>query len=382
MRRPEALIAKEDSTQDPALYMAMELSNRQWKLGFADRRHKVRRVTVEARNLIALQEQIGRAKVRFGLPEDARVFSCYEAGRDGFWLHRYLVSGGIHNQVLEPASIKVDRRRRRAKTDRLDVERMLMQLLRYLDGDTEELHVVRVPSAEQEDRRRLHREQLRLKDERKAHRTRINALLVTQGIDLKVRSDFRGRLERLTCWDGSPLGPDLKAELEREYIRLELVETQLRMLAVEQQRRIEAWQSPEIQAIVQLMGLRGIGLTGAWILTMEFFGWRDFHNRREVGSAAGLTGTPYDSGESEHEQGISKAGNVRIRWLMVQLAWDWLRYQPESQLSRWFGERFGEGKRRRRIGIVALARRLLIALWRYVDQGIVPEGARLKASLG
>jgi transposase len=174
------------------------------QLGFTDRRHKIRRVSVEARNLVALQEQIGQAKARFGLPEDAPVFSCYEAGRDGFWLHRYRVSCGINNQVLEPSSIKVDRRR--AKTDRLDVERMLMQLLRYLDGDTEELHVVRVPTPEQEDGRRLHREPLRLKEERKAHRTRINALLVTQGISLKVRSDFRERLERLTCWDGSPLG--------------------------------------------------------------------------------------------------------------------------------------------------------------------------------
>jgi transposase len=380
MRQPKTPFGKKDSAGEQALYMAMELSNRQWKLGFTDRRRKIRRVTIEARNLVALQEQIGQAKSRFGLPEDAPVFSCYEAGRDGFWLHHYLVSRGIDNQVLEPSSIKVDRRRRRAKTDRLDVERMLMQLLRYLDGDTEELHVVRVPTQEQEDGRRLHREQLRLKDERKVHRTRINALLVTQGIELKVRSDFRKRLEQLTGWDGSALGADLRAELEREYVRLELVESQLRTLEAEQQRRLEQRQVPQMQAIVHLMGLRGVGRTGAWILVMEFFGWRDFHNRREVASAAGLTGTPYDSGDSEHEQGISKAGNVRIRWLIVQLAWDWLRYQPESQLSLWFRERFGEGKRLRRIGIVALARRLLIALWRYVEHGVVPEGAQLKAS--
>lgn len=380
MRRPETPVGKQDNAGEQALYMAMELSNRQWTLGFTDRRHNPRRVTVAARDLVALQEQIGQAKSRFGLPEDTPVLSCYEAGRDGFWLHHYLVSRGVDNQVLEPSSIKVDRRRRRAKTDRLDVERMLVQLLRYLDGDREELHVVRVPTQQQEDGRRLHREQLRLKKERKAHRTRINALLITQGIELKVRSDFRKRLEQFTCWDGSALGTDLKAELEREYARLDLVESQLRTLEAEQQRRLEQLQIPQMQAIVHLMGLRGVGLTGAWILVMEFFGWRDFHNRREVASAAGLTGTPYDSGDSEHEQGISKAGNVRIRWLIVQLAWDWLRYQPESQLSLWFRERFGEGKRLRRIGIVALARRLLIALWRYVDQGVVPEGAQLKAS--
>ncbi len=257
---------------------------------------------------------------------------------------------------------------------------MLIQRLRYLDGDTEERHVVRVPTPDQEDARRLHREQLRLKDERKAHRTRITALLITQGIALKVRSDFRQRLEQLTGWDGNPLGSDLKAELERECSRLELVEAQLRMLEDEQQRRLEQGQVPQMQAILHLMGLRGIGRTGAWILVMEFFGWRDFRNRREVGCAAGLTGAPDDSGDSEHEQGISKAGNVGIRWLIVQLAWDWLRYQPESELSRWIRERFGEGKRLRRIGIVALARRLLIALWRYVDQGVVPEGAQLKPS--
>jgi transposase len=249
-----------------------------------------------------------------------------------------LVSCGIVNQVLEPSSIKVDRRRRRVKTDRLDVERMLVQLLRYLDGDTEEPHLVRVPTSEQEDGRRLHREQLRLKDERKAHRTRINALLVTQGISLKVRSDFPDRLEQLSCWDGSPLGADLKAELEREYARLELGESQLRTLEAEQQRRLEQGQVPQMQAFLHLMDRRGIGRTGAWILVMEFFGWGDFRNRREVASAAGLTGTPSDSGDSEHEQGISKAGNVRIPWLIVQLPWDWLRYQPESQLSRWFGE--------------------------------------------
>jgi transposase len=281
---------------------------------------------------------------------------------------------------LEPSSIKVDRRRRRAKTDRLDVERMLMQLLRYLDGDREELHVVRVPTQDPEDARRLHREQLRLKEERTAHCTRINAQLVTHGIDLKVRSDFRQRLEQLTGWDGSPLGTDLRAELGREYGRPELVESQLRTLEAEQQRRLEQLQVPQMQAISQLMGLHGIGRNGAWILVMEFFGWRDFRNRREVGCAAGLTGTPYASGDSEHEQGISKAGHVRVRWLIVQLAWDWLRYQRESELSLWFRERFGEGKRLRRIGIVALARRLLVALWRYVDQGVVPEGAQLKAS--
>jgi len=380
MRRPETPFGGQDSAGQRGLYLAMELSHRQWQLGLTDRRHKMRRVTVEARNLVALQEQIRLAKAHFDLPAEAAVFSCYEAGRDGFWLHRYLVSCGIDNQVLEPSSIKVDRRQRRAKTDRLDVERMLVQLLRYLDGDTEELHVVRVPTPEQEDARRLHREQLRLKDERKAHRTRITALLITQGIALKVRSDFRQRLEQLTGWDGNPLGSDLKAELERECSRLELVEAQLRTLEAEQQRRLEQGQVPQMQAILHLMELRGIGRTGAWILVMEFFGWRDFRNRREVASAAGLTGTPYDSGDSEHEQGISKAGNVRIRWLIVQLAWDWLRYQPESELSRWFRERFGEGKRLRRIGIVALARRLLIALWRYLDQGVVPEGAQLKAS--
>jgi transposase len=229
------------------LYMAMGLSNRQWKLGFTDRRHKIRRVTIEARNLLVLQEQIGQAKSRFALPADAPVFSCYEAGRDGFWLHHYLESCGINNQVLEPSSIKVDRRRGRAKTVRLDVERMLMQLLRYLDGDSEELHVVRVPTPEQEDSRRLHREQLRLKDKRKAHRSRINAPLITQGIDLKVRSDFRKRLEQLTAWDGRPLGADLKAELEREYTRLELVETQLRTLEAEQQRRLEQRQVPQMR---------------------------------------------------------------------------------------------------------------------------------------
>lgn len=216
MKRSETPLTSESSTRDGVLYMAMELSHREWKLGFTDRRHKVRRGSIEARNLMGLPEQIGRAKARFGLAAEAAVFSGCEAGRDGFWLPCYRVSCGVHNEVLEPASIKVDRRQRRAKTNRLDVERRLMQWVRYLDGDREELQVVRVPSPGQEDQRRWHREPLRRKEERKGHRSRINARLVMQGIDLKVRSDFGKRLEELSSWDGSRPGADLKAERERE----------------------------------------------------------------------------------------------------------------------------------------------------------------------
>ena len=323
-------------------------------------------------------EEIGKAKGKFRLPEGAPVKSCYEAGRDGFWLHRHLVSRGIENVVLESASIEVDRRARRAKTDRLDGGKLLKQLIRH-HRDGEFLRVVRVPSVEQEDERRLHRELERLTKERTGHRNRLQSLLVTQGVVLKPGRDFLLRLSGVVLWNGAPLPADLKAECEREYERLRLVEEQMRMLEAERLKRLEGSERAELKQVLALARLRGLGCGSAWVLVMEFFGWRGFRNRREVGAAAGLVGTPYASGESTREQGISKAGNRRVRALIIELAWAWLRYQPNSALSRWFEERFGRGgKRSRRIGIVALARRLLVALWRYHEFGEVPAGAELK----
>jgi transposase len=324
---------------------------------------------------------VTKAKERFHLPEDVRVVSCYEAGRDGFWLHRYLLSIGIENQVVDSSSIEVNRRGRRAKTDRIDGDKLLTMVMRDLGGERDVWSVVQVPSIEEEDARRLHRELERLKSERTGHRNRLQGLLVAQGMRLKPGRDFLERLEKVSLWDGGALPVELKGELVREYERLRLVEEQIHSSEQVQDERLEQAQTEAMRQVVQLMSLCGIGKTSAWVFVMEFFGWRRFRNRREVGALAGLTGTPYDSGDSQRDQGISKAGNRRIRTLSIEIAWSWLRYQPQSKLSLWFKERFaGGGKRMRRIGIVALARRRLIALWQYLEHGLLPPGAQLKAT--
>ena len=369
-----------DNAAEGVLYMAMELGDKRWRLVFSDRGAKRRHETVEAGRRTQLVEAIGKAKANFHLSPEVRVVSCYEAGRDGFWLHRYLVSLGIENQVVDSSIIETNRRERRAKTDRLDGVKLLTMLMRYWAGERGLWSVVRVPNVEEEDARRLHRELGSLKKERTRHRNRIRDWLVAQGLRLEPNRDFLKRLETLTLWDGTSLPAELKGELEREYRRLSLVEEQLRALEQTRTERIAHADSHPLRQVVRLMGLRAIGPNCAWLLVMEFFAWRGFRNRRELGACAGLTGTPYDSGGSKRDQGISKAGNARVRTMMVEIAWLWLRHQPNSKLSRWFRERFaGGGARMRRVGIVALARRLLVALWRYLEEGLLPEGAELKA---
>jgi transposase len=359
------------------LYMALELSNKSWMLTFSDGA-KRRQASVAAADLAKLAEAVTRAKERFGMPASARVVSCYEAGRDGFWLHRHLRSVGIDNEVVDAASIEVNRRLRHVKTDRLDGERLLAKLIRHHTGERGGWSVVRAPSIEEEDARRLHRELERMKRERLAHRVRMQSLLVVQGVRLRIKGAARLRLETLTLWDGRALPGELRSELEREAERLALVERQIAALETARRERLREPKTEAERSIVQLMRLGAIGPTSAWLLVMEFFGWRAFRNRRELAALAGLVGTPYNSGESERDQGISKAGNRRVRAMIVEIAWLWLRFQPGSALSQWYHRRFaGAGLRMRRIGIVALARRLLIALWRYLADGVIPEGARL-----
>jgi transposase len=379
MASPQTL---QDRTLEQActmvLFVALELSDKKWKLALSDGT-KRRLVTITAGDLVALGEAVAKAKARFGMQGDVPIVSCYEAGRDGFWLHRYLVHCGVANVVVDASSIAVNRRARRAKTDRIDVEQLLRLLMRYHHGEQRVWSVVRVPSVEEEDARRLHRELERLKKERTGHRNRIQALLVSQGLRLQPRHDLLERLEAARLWDGSPLPPDLQAEVRREDERLRSVDAQIRALEAEQARRLEEAATPGHQQVVHLMHLRGIGLTSAWVFVMEYFGWRQCTSRQEVAALAGLTPMPYASGNSSRDQGMSKAGNRRIRSLMIQIAWGWLRDQPHSALSVWFNTRFAlGGKRMRRIGIVALARRLLIALWRYGQSGAIPEGASLK----
>jgi transposase len=367
---------------EPYLYLAFELSQNQWKLGFTvgvAQRPRIRNIS--ARDLQALQHEILMAKQRFGLPADASVLSCYEAGRDGFWIHRYLEKHDIQNLVVDSSSIEVSRRARRRKTDGLDVNKLLAMLIRYHGGEQKVWRVVHVPSKEAEDARQLHRELMTLKAERTRHTNRIKGLLISQGISIAVKPDLPDRLETLRLWDGSRLPDALVMRLQREYQRWLFVNQQIDQLTAHRKELLKTSQRPSVEQVRQLMRLKGIGVNSAWLFVMEFFGWRNFRNRREVGACAGLTNAPFQSGETSKDQGIEKAGNRFIRAIAIEIAWSWLRYQPKSQLSQWYQQRFGQGsKRQRKIGIVALARKLLIALWRYLDTGIVPEGALLKVS--
>ena len=369
-----------DNVNEKVLYMAMELSQKKWCLAFGDGVKK-RQVVIQANDLGALNGAIMKAKEKFKLPNETKVISCYEAGRDGFWIHRHLEEQGINNHIVDSSSIKVDRRARRAKTDRLDGDKLLKQLILHVRGD-EKLQVVRVPTEAHEDERRRHRERERLTREKTGHTCRIKALLNLYGIKCKNpgKKGWKSYIENIRDWKGELLQAYQKQELLREIDRLEMVKKQLKDLETDMWNELKAEgdQSSSSVMIKQLMRLKGVGKVSSWILIKEWFAWRKFKNRREVGAAAGLVGSPYDSGDSRKEQGITKAGNRRIRALMVELAWSWLRYQPDSELTKWFMERFN-GKRSRKIGIVALARRLLIAIWRYVTAGVLPEGAKLKS---
>lgn len=364
-----------------ALYLAFELGWEEWKLAFTvGLGQKPRLKTIAAGDRRQLLAEIRRAKERFGLAADARVVSCYEAGRDGFWLHRLLIAQGIDNRVVDSASIEIPRRRRRAKTDRLDATKLVMMLVRSELGDGRVWSVVRVPTAEEEDRRQLHRELLTLKKERTRQVNRIKGLLASVGVRIEVTRDLLEELEDVRLWDGSPLPPGLRFRLEGEFERWEFVHGQIQDLEAERRRWLREDESEAMAKVRDLEQLRGIGINSSWLFVMELFGWRKFANRKEVGSIAGLTPTPYQSGGPPREQGIDKAGNRRVRAMAIEIAWCWLRHQPRSRLSLWYQERFGHGSSRlRRVGIVALARKLLIALWRYLELGVIPEGAELKA---
>lgn len=369
------------------IYVAIELSNQAWKLAFGDGTQK-RQVQIGARDQAWFWREVAKTKAKFKLAEDTPVYSCYEAGRDGFWIHRMLSAGGVTNLVVDPASIEVNRRARRTKTDRLDADKLLAMLLRYWAyGEKKMWSVVRVPEVEAETQRRLHRSAERMKKEKVGHICRLRALLALHGVALKK---WPGSWRSIKDWQGQALPEAVVRELEQQQERLNLVKKQLADLEQCRKARVKAVSDPrkeKSEAITeserwtkQLAQLHGLGEETAWTLSHEFFGWRDFKNRREVGAASGLVGSPYNSGDSHHEQGISKAGNARVRHLMTELAWRWLRFQPESTLSKWYQKRFGSGKGRlRRIGIVALARKLLVALWKYGAHEQVPEGAVLRA---
>ena len=368
-------------TTEATLFVAFELSAKPWKLGFTTGHgQKPRERTIPARQQERVLDEIAQAKRRLGLPATAPVVSCYEAGREGFWLHRFLQGHGITNQVVDSSAIEVKRRQRRAKSDGLDVRKLLSMLLRYAQGERQVWPVVKVPAVEAEDHRHLHRDLETLKQERARTMTRIEGLLSSQGLRVTSLTKLPEQLAALRLWDGSSMPPGWRRRVLRVYAQYTFLSEQMAEVDAERRAQLQTSSDASLDKVRQLMQLKGMGINGAWLLVMELLGWRACKHRREVGGLAGCTPTPYQSGEHAREQGITKSGNRHVRWMTTELAWSWLRLQPDSALSVWFRERFGGGgKRLRRIGIVAVARKLLIALWRFLETGVLPAGAVLKA---
>ena len=377
MERNQVALQGGSVTPSAKLFVALELANGKWRVAASDGGTKMSEYAMCAGDGARLLQIIERARSRFGLSNEAPVLSCYEAGRDGFWLHRFLVANGVANIVVDAASIEVNRRSRRAKTDRIDVRNLLAKLVRFDAGDKTAWSVLRIPTQAEEDARRAHRERERLVKERCAHVGRMKSLLVLHNLRPK-KVGGRGWKQRLQTLD---VPPNLRAELQRETERLTLVHQQIAELERDHARTLEHSKQLAFGKERRLRQLRGVGKVSAWVLVQELFGWRRFDNRRQLAGSVGLGSSPHSSGDMERDQGISKAGNARVRTLSVELAWQWLRFQANSALAKWYMARFGSGNgRSRRIGIVALARRLLIALWRFVEHGVVPEGAKLKAA--
>ncbi len=318
-------VRAEDAANEGDLYVSFELGDKLWKLSGGDGRRSPSHYSVRAGDTAAGADCLRRARERCGLAANAKAHSCYEAGRDGWWLHRWLIEQGIDNIVVDSASIEVNRRARRAKSDRLDADKLLAMLLRYHGGELKLWAVLRAPSVQEEDARRLDRELQRLTQERTAHINRIGSLLVLHNL----RHHRIGGRDWPKWWSnqGEHLPTALHAEIEREIERLALVKQQVKALQGQQREEVAAHAHPRV---AQLSQLRAIGLDTAWKLDKELFGWRRFTNRRQIAGCLGLTPTPYDSGNSRVEQGLSKAGNKRVRALSVETAWSWLRYQPDS----------------------------------------------------
>jgi transposase len=366
------------------IFVTIELSQRKWLVTMhCPDKDKISRHRLEGGDHAGLLALITRMRERVtrGLGASPSVVSCYEAGYDGFWLHRLLVATGITNYVFDPSSIAVDQRARRAKTDRIDGEAMLRTLMAYRRGEPRVVRIVRVPAPEQEDARRASRERDRLTREQTAHTNRIKALLRLLGMAVgnPRRRDWLSWLAVQRDWQGQAVPPRMLHAIEHEHARLMLVREQLDALT---QAPAAADLTPAAARIAELSDLlrrlKCLGPAFATTLSHEVF-YKDFRNRREVASYFGLTPSPWQSGGIDRQQGISKAGNPRARCAAIELAWLWLRHQPDSALTQWFRSRtLNAGKSSKRIAIVALARKLVVALWRYLTTGLVPEGAVLK----
>lgn len=373
-----AMIRSEVSVDESVLFVAFELGKTSWKLAMTTGLGMTPWVqTVAGSDLAAVEAVLHRARARFGLRAAAAVISCYEAGRDGFWIHRALTARGIANRVVDSSSIEVNRRKRRAKSDRLDAVKLVRLLVRVCAGDREAWAEVRVPSAAAEAARHRSRERTALTVEQTRLRNQIGSWLATAGARVSMR--VRAQAAWWTAardWAGEPLPTALQTRIARATARLTVVAEQIATIETEQAEGMRA-AAPD-SAATRLRQVKGLGVTSVSVLLDEGLVWRDFQNRRQLGGLLGFAPVKYESGEISRDQGISRAGNDRLQSTMVQLAWGWVHWQPQSALTQWYLARFGLGKRTRKVGIVALARKLLIALWRYATAGIVPSGAILR----
>jgi transposase len=374
---------------EPALiYVSLELSKRSWLVAsLVPGSAKPSLCTIPAGDSAALLGHLQKLKERAArkVERPLAIRLCFEIGYDGFWIARMLLANGIDTYVLDPASFLVSRRGKRVKTDRIDAEAMIGILKAYLAGDTSVCRTVAVPTPEEEDARRLMRERSDLVRERTRIISRIRGLLALHGIR-EVRAIWGGKwadqLDDMRTGDGRPLAQNQRRQIERCFGRLALLNDQIKLVEADREQAItsETTSFPCPEKAVRLEQLKGIGSNSATMLVAEVF-CRQFGNRRQLASFLGLAPSPYNSGSVERDQGISKAGNHGTRVLLVELAWCWLRYQPASELSQWYRDRYkGRGKRSAKIGIIALARKLLIALWRFVETGLVPQGAELRAT--
>jgi len=372
-----ATTRSERSVGEPTLYVGFELSQQTWKLALTSGMGATPVLrTVAPGDGAALRRVLAEARRRLGLPAGARVVSCYEAGRDGFWIHRLLTTLAVQNRVVDSASIEVSRRAKRVKTDRLDALKLVAMLIRVCQGERGVWREVTVPTAAAEATRHGSRERTRLVQDRTALRNQVRSWLVTWGT--AVPRDAHGAWwTTVRDWADHPLPAALQARIARAAARLALLDAQVAELDAAQVARVGT--APAASPAQRLVALKGVATTSATTLLDEGLVWRAFRNRREIGALLGFSPTPFASGAVQHEQGISRAGNARLQSTMIQLAWQWVRWQPLSPLSQWFHGHFGPGRRPRKVGIVAVARKLLIALWRWATQGIVPAGALLKA---
>jgi transposase len=366
------------SVSEPTLFVAFELGKRHWKLAMTSGFGVAPWVrTVRSGELAAVERALTEGRRRLTLPATAAVQSCYEAGRDGFWIHRALTAMGVRNRVVDSASIEVNRRARRAKTDRLDALKLVQMLVRVCYGEGRVWSEVRVPSVADEAARQRSRERTTLIQEQTRLVNQMRGWLAIWGARLPGRRSGAW-WTRVRDWSGAALPADVHARLARAETRLQGLAAQVADIEAIQQQAVTT--AAPTSAARQLVQLKGVATTSASVLLDEGLVWRDFQNRRQIGGLLGFAPTPFESGDTAREQGISRAGNARLQAVSIQLAWSWVRWQPQSPLTQWFHAHFAKGKRARRIGIVAVARKLVIALWRYVTTGAVPQGAILKTA--